>query len=422
MMRDDLKRRLRELGVVKGVQALQDREARAAQAIEDLVAGRFHTTSRGQCFIAEATYPLDYGHGDLPLSAFLELSPRTMAELEQDERVGDVDLRSVCFLDTETTGLSGGTGTMAFIVGLGFFADGAFCLQQYFLRDPGDEPAMVEALKASFPGFEALISFNGRCFDVPIIENRFILSRTVPTLRDKVHVDLLHPARRLWRYAFSSCALTALEREVLGVRRQQADVPSGVIPLLYRDYLRTGDARDMQRVLYHNKVDILSLVTLAARLCRAYADPWREDEVGRRRRLSGAEYYGLGRWYAGTKGIEEAERAYRMALTLSEKPGSEMRIRTLRELAYLLKRADRRGEAYPYWQQLSLEGGEGSDGILAHVELAKYHEWYTGELERAAAWTRAAIRKAECWRSGMRRKDELAALRHRLERLERKMG
>jgi hypothetical protein len=422
MMRDDLKRRLRELGVVKGVRALQTQEVRPQQAIEDLVSGRFHTTSRGQCFVAEATYPLNHGHGDLPLSAFLDLSPQIVAELEQDERVADVDLGNVCFLDTETTGLSGGTGTMAFIVGLGFFANEAFHLQQYFLRDPGDEPAMVEALKASFPRFEALISFNGRCFDVPIIENRFILARTVPPLRDKVHVDLLHPARRLWRYALSSCALTALERKVLGVRRQQADVPSGVIPLLYRDYLRTGDARDMQRVLYHNQIDILSMVTLAARLGRAYADPWMENGGVRRRELSSAEYYGLARWYAAVGETAEAERAYRQSLTLSTEPASETRLRTLRELAQLLKRDDRRDEAFSYWQQLALEAGEASDGILAHVELAKYFEWHTGELERAANWTRVAIRKVQGWRSGLRRKEQLADLDHRLERLERKAG
>ena len=256
-MREDLRRRLRELGVVKGVRELQARESGPTYAIEDLVSGQFHTTSRGQCFVAEESFPLDYLHGDLPLSAFIELSPQAVARLEQDERVTGVDLEKVCFLDTETTGLSGGTGTMAFIVGLGFYTGEGFRLQQYFLRDPGDEPAMIEALAECLPAFEALVSFNGRAFDVPIIENRFILARAVPHLQDKIHVDLLHPARRLWRYGLSSCALTALERAVLGVRRQQADVPSGVIPLLYRDYLRTGDARDMERVLYHNKVDIL---------------------------------------------------------------------------------------------------------------------------------------------------------------------
>ncbi len=421
-MREDLRRRLRELGVVKGVRELQTRQSRRPTAIEDLVSGRFHTTSHGQCFVAETSYSLDHAHGDLPLSTFLELSPQVVAQMERDERVGDVDLDGVCFLDTETTGLSGGTGTMAFIVGLGFFDEGEFRLLQYFLRDPGDEPAMVEALMERLPAFEALVSFNGRAFDVPIIENRFILARVVPPLRGIVHVDLLHPARRLWRYALSSCALTSLERDVLGVRREQADVPSGVIPFLYRNYLRTGDARDMKRVLYHNKIDILSMVTLAARLCRAYADPWRGGTSDDHRSLSGAEFYALGRWYADEGRVGDAERAYRSALNLCSRPGSQMRARVLQKLAYLLKRCERRDDAFAFWQQLALESGEGSKGILAHVELAKYFEWYVEDLTRAAAWTRAALEKVEGWRPGIRRDDQLSDLRHRLSRLERKLS
>jgi len=421
-MREDLKRRLRELGVVKGVRELQTPGPRRSHAIEELVSGQFHTTSHGQCFVAEAHYPFDHRHGDLPLSAFLELSPQAVADVEQDERVADVELRRACFLDTETTGLSGGTGTMAFVVGIGFFDDDGFRLEQYFLRDPGDEPAMVEALMERFPTFDALVSFNGRCFDVPIIENRFILARVAPPLRRKVHVDLLHPARRLWRYALSSCALTSLERDVLGVRRQQADVPSGVIPFLYRNYLRTGDARDMKRVLYHNQIDILSMVTLAARLCWAYADPWREDVCGQRRELTGPEFYALGRWYEDQDQVREAERAYRTALRACVESSSELRTRTLRELAYLLKRDERRGEAFAFWQQLALESSEGNGGVLAHIELAKYFEWYVEDLERAAAWTRAALDTVATWKRGPRRSDKLGDLEHRLSRLERKLA
>jgi hypothetical protein len=420
-MHEDLRRRLRELGVVKGVRELQIRESRRPKAIEDLVAGRFHTTSHGQCFVAEASYPLDHPHGDLSLSTFLELCPQVLARLEKDERVANVDLRRICFLDTETTGLSGGTGTMAFVVGLGFFTEDGFQLQQYFLRDPGDEPAMVKALMEQFPTFEALISFNGRSFDVPIIENRFILARVVPPLRRKVHVDLLHPARRLWRYALSSCALTSLERRVLGVRRQQADVPSGVIPVLYRDYLRTGDARDMERVLYHNKIDILSMVTLAVRLCRAYMDPWHERSDDAGWALGGAEFYALGRWYGDEGRVDDAERAYRTALRLCSGAGSNLRIRVLRELAYLLKRDDRRDDAFALWQQLALESTEETGGVLAHVELAKYFEWYLEDLVRAAGWTRMALRNVGGRRSSLRRDDRRDELRHRLSRLERKL-
>jgi hypothetical protein len=311
---------------------------------------------------------------------------------------------------------------MAFVVGLGFFTEDGFSLEQYFLRDPGDEPAMVEALMERFPTFEALVSFNGRAFDVPIIENRFILARVMPPLQDMAHVDLLHPARRLWRYALSSCALTALEKDVLGVRRQQADVPGGVIPFLYRNYLRTGDARDMKRVLYHNEIDILSMVTLAARLCRAYTDPWGEQGRQQRRELTDPEFYAMGRWYEDQGRIADAERAYRSALRISSRGESELRVRVLRDLAYLLKRDQRRDEAFAFWQQLALESAGEDGGVLAHVELAKYLEWYVEDLKQAAAWTEAALERVETWERGLRRTDKVDELRHRLARLERKLS
>ena len=420
-MREDLRRRLRELGVVQGVRELRGRGDARSCAIEDLVPGEFLTTSRGRCFVADETYPLDHQHGDLTLAAFLALSRQVVVQVGQEARFADVDLRRVCFLDTETTGLSGGTGTMAFVVGLGFFIEEGFRLRQYFLRDPGDEPAMVEGLLDCLPSFEALVSFNGRAFDVPIIENRFILARAVPPLSRMPHLDLLHPARRLWRYALSSCALTALEREVLGVQRAQADVPSGVIPFLYRDYLRTGDARDMERVLYHNKIDILSMVTLAARVCRVVADPWGGEGEGVCPELTAGELYALGRWYVDEGRTGDGERAYRAALRLAAESGSSLRRRTLRELAYLLKRDERREEAFACWQQLALEGRGRADADLAGVELAKYLEWYVEDLARAAEWTRFALETVQAWPRGPRRDDRLRELRHRLSRLERKL-
>ncbi len=421
MMREDLRRRLRELGVVQGVHELRRQEPTRSVAIEDLVSGEFHTTAHGQCFVVEEVYPVEHRHGDLRLSAFLRLSPETIARVEGDERFSAVDPRRVCFLDTETTGLSGGTGTMAFVVGLGFFGEGGFRVRQYFLRDPGDEPAMVDGLMDCLPTFEGLVSFNGRAFDVPIVETRFILARAVPPMRGLPHFDLLHPARRLWRYTLSSCALTSLERDVLGVRREQADVPSGVIPDLYRDYLRSGDARDMKRVLYHNKIDILSMVTLAARLCDVVVDPWRMDELEEHPELDGGELYALGRWYADEGRLGEGEQAYRAALRAYSHSSSGLRRRALRELAYLLKRSERRDEAFAYWQQLALES-DGRVGVLAHVELAKYLEWHVDDLARAAAWTRAALEKVRGWKPGRRRTEMQADLRHRLSRLERKMA
>jgi uncharacterized protein YprB with RNaseH-like and TPR domain len=410
-MRENLRRRMRELGVVKGARELATLPPRPRVAIEDLVPGRFHTTSHGRCFVVEERYPLGHLHGDLTLSSFLDLPPELAAQVARDEALASANLHRACFLDTETTGLSGGAGTMAFVVGLGFFADEHFHLHQYFLRDPGDEPAMVETLAAQLAGFETLVSFNGVAFDVPILENRFILARIPPPTLGLPHLDLLHPARRLWRYGLSSCSLGTLEREVLGVLREQDDVPGGVIPLIYRDYLRTGDAREIKRILYHNAVDILSLVTLAARLCRVFAHPWENAD------LNGAEFYGLGRWYASEGRLADAEQAYRASIAAH--PAPDLRARALRDLALLLKQTGRRAEAFACWQQLALEA---TDDVLAHVELAKYFEWHVQNLTLAAGWTRAAIAHVERYFGREQRSAALADLRHRLERLEQKIA
>jgi uncharacterized protein YprB with RNaseH-like and TPR domain len=406
--RHDLRRRLRRLGVVKGIQDLEAPSARRRVAIESLVEGDFHETPRGQCFVAQKSLPPTYHHGDLPLEAFLSLRPQIAAAIADEPGLAQIDLQGALFLDTETTGLSAGTGTMAFLVGLGFFQDDQFHLWQVFLRDPGDEPAMIHLLADLLPGFEALVTFNGRGFDVPILETRFILDRRSFPLTATPHLDLLGPARRLWRMRLKSCALGALEREVLGLQRDQADVPSGIIPTIYRDYLRTGDAREISRVLYHNQVDVLSMVTLAARLGRAFADPW-EDAA-----LTEADFYALSRWYEER---ERTEQALRRALAGNLPP--ELRQRALRDLALIFRRADRRDRAFEWWQQLAVED---PGGVLAPVELAKTFEWHIVRLDLAIEWTQLALARAERWPPGPDRQRQLAELRHRLERLERKAG
>ncbi|HEC36015.1 MAG TPA: hypothetical protein ENI39_05715 [Anaerolineae bacterium] len=404
--RDDLRRQLRRLGLVRGVGHLSPSRRRVA--IESLVEGAFHDTPYGHCFVAQMELPADHCHGDLPLSTFLELPPGVLAAVGGEPALAGAALRQALFLDTETTGLSAGSGTMAFLVGLGFFEGDRFRILQAFLRDPGDEPAMVHFLEEWFPRFQMLVTFNGRGFDLPILGTRFILARRPFPLATTPHLDLLPPSRRLWRERLPSRALGTLEREVLGVCRGQADVPGGVIPCVYRDYLRTGDAREIPRILYHNQVDVLSMVTLAARLGRAFAAPQAEPGLG------GTELYSLARWYGEAGG--DVEGTLRAALAAD--PPAHVRLRALRDLAFCLKREGHRSQAVQWWQQLALEDPQ---AVLASVELAKTFEWHLCCLPLATKWTRLALARASAWPDGPRRERALAALRHRLERLERKM-
>ncbi|MGQ9523027.1 MAG: ribonuclease H-like domain-containing protein [Anaerolineae bacterium] len=403
----NLRERLRRLGVVRGARLLPPSPRRPV-AVESILPGSFHQTPAGRCWLARTEYPAGHLHGRLPLQSFLALSPDVLAVIGGDPSLATVPLSRALFLDTETTGLSGGTGTMAFLIGLGFFEEDRFVVLQAFLRDPGDEPAMIDFLDEFLPRFRWLVTFNGRGFDVPILQNRFILARRPFPLDGLPHLDLLAPARRLWREQLASCALTALEREVLGIVRDQADIPSGLIPQVYRDYLRTGDAREIPRILYHNRIDIMSMPVLAAHLGRVFADP--EGAVG----LSGEELGALARWYRDA-GLD-AEGLLRAALRQTR--AGVRRIRRLNDLALTVKRRGEWGRSVEWWQQLALEA---PDRVGPAVELAKVYEWHLDRPMLALEWTREALRRAEKLPPGPRREQEIAEIRHRLRRLERRI-
>lgn len=403
----DLRERLRRLGVVRGARLLPP-SSRRPVAVESVLPGSFHQTPAGRCWLARTEYPAGHIHGRLPLQSFLALSPDILAVIGGDPSLATVPPSQALFLDTETTSLSGGTGTMAFLVGLGFFEEDRFVVLQVFLRDPGDEPAMIGFLDEFLSRFRWLVTFNGRGFDIPILQNRFILARRPFPLDGVPHLDLLAPARRLWRERLVSCALTALEREVLGVVRDQADIPSGVIPLVYRDYLRTGDAREIPRILYHNRIDIMSMPVLAAHLGRVFVHP--EGEAG----LSGEELGALARWYrdAGLDG----EALLRAALRQTRERGQ--RVRWLNELALTVKGRGERGRSVEWWQQLAMEA---PDWVGPAVELAKVYEWHLYRPTLALGWAREALRRAERLPPGPHREQVIAEIRHRLRRLERRI-
>jgi uncharacterized protein YprB with RNaseH-like and TPR domain len=413
-LRADLRDRLRRLGVQQGIVAIKPPSPRKhGPAIEELVAGELASTEHGPCFVSETAYPLDHCHGALPLADLLDHDPRTAAILARNGNMDGVDLRRAAFIDTETTGLAGGTGTYAFLVGIGYYKGDAFHVRQFFMRDVVEERALLHLVGETLDGFRAVVSFNGRAFDLPLLTTRFTLARMIPRLTDVPHLDLLFPARRLWRRRLTSCALSSLETNVLGVARKDADVPGWLIPSLYFDYLRTGDARPMKRVLYHNVQDILSLVTLAARLCAALTDPLSEESA-----LSGSDFHSLGRWYESLDMPRRTEQAYQIALTHSL--SADVRDVARRDLSLLLKRQERRDEAADIWNEM-VRDGRGYK-IWACVELAKYYEWSLWNYPAAAQVTRLAIDSLQSAPTDSRTQAELHELHHRLARLERKMG
>ncbi len=429
----ELSKRLARLGLRRGVASLargrQDSAIpppsrrtcpeveRRGSAIEELVAGEVVETELGACFRAEESFSLDYVHGSLSglspgtgsLASLLGQSPQAAAGLARNEQLSALDFQQAAFLDTETTGLAGGTGTYVFLVGVGYFSNAAFHVAQFFMRGLEEEQAMLRMLAGFLDRFRAVVSFNGQAFDLPLLRTRFTLAHMAPCLTDLPHFDLLFPARRLWRARLDSCALSALEADILGVYRGSSDVPSWQIPALYTDYLRTGDAQEMARVFYHNQQDVLSLVVLAGHMCQLFSDPWAALPCA-------ADLYSLGRIYESLALIGEAERAYRAALGGSLP--QELHDHTLRCLSFLLKRQERREEAAELWWKAVADGRQ----LYPYVELAKHYEWHAKDWARAAEVTRRALDQLEIAPPGPQRRRAQAELRYRLARLERKMG
>ena len=426
-MSEDLQSRLRRLGVVRGTRNLKpavgrpsdtgrdrlsvaefeldpDKSHEESQPLEILLpGGRLVETDYGSCFVLDTIYPLSHRHG---ADRLLDLTTRSLtvaATIAGDERMAAMDYGDLLFLDTETTGLAG-AGTLAFMVGVGFFDRGdtpdgdgrgqadpsrqAFVVRQYFLRDHADEPAMLQLLAELIAERPGLVTFNGRTFDLPLLDGRYLINRLdalVGDLRHRPHLDLLPPSRRLWRRRLGSCALGSLEQNLLGLTRTHEDVPGWAIPGLYLDYLRSGDARPLLRVFYHNGVDMLSMVTLMDRILRQFELPDGNDHP--------EDVLSLARWQVVLGRTTEAEENLR-AVVAQDAPLNVYH-RSLYQLGALLKRDGRREEAARYWQQIIftyvLEEQTSSLALDAHVELAKYYEWRQVELQTALDWTQRAL-------------------------------
>ncbi|MEK6665539.1 MAG: ribonuclease H-like domain-containing protein, partial [candidate division NC10 bacterium] len=229
-----------------------------ASSVAELVGGREEVTPHGRLLVARREYQLHVRHGELPLGSALEAPPDVLRLLSRQSPSESAPKR-LLYLDTETTGLAGGTGTYAFLVGAGFFDGDRFVLAQYFMRDLDEEPALISAMAALLADFDGVVTYNGRGFDLPLLETRFVLSRR-PWPQHLSHLDLLPPARRLWSSRLPDCRLGTIEARVLGLERVD-DVPGALIPSLYFHYLRSRRAEALQPVFEHNRLDVLSLVT-----------------------------------------------------------------------------------------------------------------------------------------------------------------
>jgi hypothetical protein len=330
--------------------------------------------SQQSYLVLENKFNLGACYGQVPLSLGLDVPGKVLAVLARDEAFEMLSLSSSVLVDLETTGLAGGTGTIPFLVGLGFFENQDFKLVQYFLNDLAAEPQMLSDLERLLEEkqFTSLVSYNGKGFDLPLLETRFTLNRKRLPLTGLPHLDFLFCARHLWKHKYESCRLYDLALSHLGVDRSE-DIPSEEIPWRYFQYLRTGDFSLMEPVIYHNQEDIMSLygvvVAGAVLMVRSLEGAGAEIEA--------SELLGVGKVWERAGEIDKSVVFYEEALS-RELPGLVSN-KVRKNLAQYFKRKKQWEKSIELWQYLL----ENSEDLECFRELAIYYEHRKKDPEEA---------------------------------------
>jgi len=368
--------KLKSLGVKVGAAGLPKAEPVLRYEIDKVVTGTYRPSLAGETFVATQTFGEEYRHGQASIRA--EAPFDALAAWAREPRFLELPLESYAFLDTETSGLAGGTGTYAFLVGVGRFLEGEFHLEQFFMRDPAEEAYMLEALAEFLAPMQALVTFNGKAFDAPLLLTRYAMHGIPCPFTDFAHLDLLPLARRLWRDRLPSRALKFLEENVLAAPRTSEEVPGYEIPYLYFDYLRSGDARPLKGVFYHNAMDVVAMAALLSHMTAILEDPFGEMVE------HGLDVVALGKLYEDLGEWDMAARLFERGLEM-EMPEADFWL-VVQRLSHLQKRRGDLETAVGLWERAAGQGH-----VYAHVELAKYHEHQSRDIAEAMKWTHSAV-------------------------------
>ena len=326
-----------------------------------------------------------------PSPVTLELLSRTRDEnISRRTRAAMEDPGKWLFLDTETTGLAGGTGTYAFLVGLAWWDGGGLQVEQMFLRDFSEEHSLLHELAERVAERPVLVTFNGKTFDWPLLENRFTMTRAIRVPQLAAHLDLLHPARALWKLRLGSVRLIELEQYVLDAPRlgwhREDDVSSAMIPQYYFDYLRGGTAQTLVAEVRHNQMDLRGLAALFGKinsLLDARQSCYEETDS--------LDLFGLSR-FLQRKGEKDLARSA-CARALDAGLPAEIRPQATRDLALMAKRRGEREHAAALWQELVADP---RDCVLACEQLAIHYERHVRDFARALEFTQLGIKKLQC--------------------------
>ncbi|MEE9911341.1 MAG: ribonuclease H-like domain-containing protein [Deltaproteobacteria bacterium] len=399
---DELRRRIDSVvtrAATRSRAAQEEARTRGNRGLSEILEGTEIENEHGRFFLVSQIIRGASPHGNRNIREAFDFDMSAAAMLANNPLISACSSSDALFLDTETTGLAGGTGTMAFLIGLGWFEDGHFQVRQILARDFGEEKAALVYLKEIAARKRFLVTFNGKAFDVNLLTTRFIMNRMHSDLARLPHLDLLHPSRRILGHRLENCRLVTLEEQVLGVRRE-GDIPGWEIPQRYFDWLKRRDPRLLSDIFEHNRLDVISMATLTAHLVEILTAEALTQQTHTDDYLAAARLH-LKR--------ANAQGAQKILNIFQESTCSEFSLPSKKKLAQLYKRTGRMKEAAHLWRQMAAcEPAE----FYAVSELAKYLEHHERNYPGAKDLISAVLAGSNVFSD-----DERDSLSHRLNRL-----
>ena len=373
--------------------------------IRDFIPGAVCSNEAGSFYCIESRRPVSGMHGGQCLGEALELSSQSLSRLCPGYDVSSIAAEKLLFLDTETTGLSGGAGTVAFLVGIGYFEEEFFVIKRFFMRDYNEEAAMLMELNRLLPKYVGLVTFNGKSFDWNLLQSRFISNRIRPALSSPVHIDLLFPSRRIWGLKLESCRLSSLEENILGEKRTD-DIPGSMIPAVYFKYLEDRNATDIRRVIKHNELDILSMVSLLSKISAMLENPFSESACEQ-------ELLGMGKIFQKSGEQDSVIHCYEFCARSGNFP---VKAAAVKHLTGIYKRSGNYVKALEHWENM-MEGSSGFN-LFPMIEMAMYYEHKEKNAGKALEIIEKAVEMS--LRAGLGEEACFFELRKRHDRLKKK--
>lgn len=368
--------------------------------LAEFLEGELISNFAGAYCLVKKSYPLTHTHGTYKVKDYKQFEQIPLAAFSPKNIEGSVNINSLLFFDTETTGL-GGSGAVAFLVGCGFVIDDKFEIRQYLIPDYSDETAMLETLLEEFTPDKNLVSFNGTSFDLPLLRDRMIINRVAKEIKHENHLDLLHTNRRIFKRRLKDCTLVNLEKELFNFFRKD-DIPGYLIPSVYFEWLSDENPELLKDVMIHNRFDILSMYYMVCHIVEIFNSEGKSlGEID--------DLHSLSRIYGKRKEIDKSLSVYNQITEFNKNLASD--ILFFHSLSF--KRKKEFESAVEIWKNLSL--GNDKESYLSCLELSKFYEHRNKDYQTAIMYAEQAFKN--CPPS----KNLETELKKRLSRLQNKL-